>query len=94
MKRLEAQIPEGKASSVNQQQSWAKYAYSDELISGIADWAVKLHQLGGMARLETESCACYENSGNRYRCLYFGFGGATHWGGSRRFGQFGRKPVF
>ena len=71
MKRLEAQILEGKASSVNQQQSWAKYAYSDELISGIADWAVKLHQLGGMARLETESRACYENSGNRYRCLYF-----------------------
>ena len=41
------------------------------MISGIADWAVKLHQLGGVERLESESRSCYENSGNRYRCLYF-----------------------
>ena len=69
-KRAEANALEGKAASANPQQSWAKYAYSDELLSGITDWAVKLHQLGGMARLESESRSCYENSGNHYRCLY------------------------
>ena len=78
LKKLEAQRLESTLTEDNgadEQQSALQRKvlslYSDELISGIADWAVKLHQLGGMARLETESRACYENSGNRYRCLYF-----------------------
>ena len=66
-KRLEAQRLEGRSGNTQT----PSYIYSDELISGIVDWAVKLHQLGGMTRLESESQTCYSHSGNRYRCVYF-----------------------
>lgn len=76
LKQQEAHRLEGGAVSANEQQSMPQndvpYLYSDELISGIADWAVKLHQLGGMERLVADSRSCYEQSGESlYRCVYF-----------------------